>query len=78
MWLLYHIVIIIAIKTYTNKNEFEYPMQNCKDLFFLSTIACQLAECLDEDELGVLAADLVVLGDMLANIIARNTLCNKD
>lgn len=38
----------------------------------LSTIACQLANCLSEEELAALSADLVVLGDMLANIIAKN------
>lgn len=49
-------------------------MQKCKNLFFLSTLACQLAECFSEEELAVLSADLVVLGDMLANIIARENL----
>ena len=46
-------------------------MLDCKHLFFLSSIACQLGECLSEDELAILSADLVVLADMLANIIAR-------
>ena len=50
-------------------------MSDCKNLFFLSTIACRLADCLNEEELGILAADLVVLSDMLANIIARKTAC---
>ena len=49
-------------------------MKNCANLYFLSTLACNLAECLTENELAVLSADLVVLGDMLANIIARQTL----
>lgn len=47
-------------------------MNNCKNLYLLSTISCQLAECLSEEELAALSADLVVLGDMLANILARN------
>ena len=46
-------------------------MKNCSNLYFLSTIACQLAECMNEEELASLSADLVVLGDMIANIIAR-------
>lgn len=50
-------------------------MDNCSNLFFLSAIACQLSECLDEEQLEILAADLVVLSDMLANILARS---NKD
>lgn len=47
-------------------------MDNCSNLFFLSAIACQLSECLDEEQLEILSSDLVVLSDMLANILARN------
>ena len=50
-------------------------MNNCSNLFFLSTIACQLSECLAEEELNALAADLVVLGDMLVNLIAHQQSC---
>lgn len=50
-------------------------MENCSNLIYLSTIACKLAECLSEEELAVLSADLVVLGDMLANIAARQAVC---
>ena len=52
-------------------------MNACSNLIFLSTIACQLSECMTEEELAVLSADLVALGDMLANILARKSLCNK-
>ena len=52
-------------------------MSNCTNLYALSTIACQLANCLSEEELAALSADLVVLGDMLANIIAQNIRCQK-
>lgn len=52
-------------------------MKNCSNLYYLSTIACKLSECLSEEELAVLASDLVVLGDMLASIIARQA-CVKD
>lgn len=48
-------------------------MKHCANLFYLSTIACKLAECLSEQELAELAADLVTLSDMLANIITRRT-----
>lgn len=51
-------------------------MNGCSNLFYLSTIACKLAECMSEKELAALSSDLVVLSDMLANIIARNDLCN--
>lgn len=53
-------------------------MGDCSNLFYLSTIACKLSECLSEEELSVLSADLVVLSDMLANIAARQALCNND
>ena len=50
-------------------------MKNCCNLYLLSTIACQLAEFISEEELAVLSADLVVLGDMLANILAKDAVC---
>lgn len=53
-------------------------MNNCTNLFYLSAIACQLSECLSEEEISLLSSDLVVLSDMLANIITRNDLCNNN
>ena len=53
-------------------------MKNCTNLYFLSTLACQLADYLSDDEITILAADLVVLSDMLANIAARNSICSPD
>ena len=52
-------------------------MENCKNLYFLSALACQLARCLPGDEVEMLSADLVVLSDMLANILTRQELCRK-
>lgn len=52
-------------------------MDRCSNLFYLSAIACQLSECLSEKELATLAADLVVLSDMLANILAHQELCSE-
>lgn len=46
-------------------------MNNCQNLYLLSAIACRLADCLSEEELSALSADLVVLGDMLANLLTR-------
>ena len=51
-------------------------MKNCSNLYFLTTLACKIAECFTEEELVVLSADLVVLGDMIANIVAKENLCN--
>ena len=53
-------------------------MNSCSNLFYLSSIACKLSECLPENELASLSADLVVLSDMLANIIAHQALCADD
>ena len=50
-------------------------MKGCSNLFFLSTLACRLADCLSNDELSILSADLVTLSDMLGNIIARQDTC---
>lgn len=53
-------------------------MQNCSNLIYLSAIACELANCLSEDELSILSSDLVVLSDMLANIVTRQNSCNTE
>lgn len=47
-------------------------MNNCTNLYLLSTIACKLSQCLNTEELNILAADLQVLGDMLSSISARS------
>ncbi len=46
-------------------------MKNCLDLYFLSTIACKLPECLSKEELAVLAASLRALGEMLEVILSQ-------
>lgn len=50
-------------------------MTDCSSLYVLSTLACRLADCLSEDELGMLAADLTTLGDMLASVLAHRSSC---
>lgn len=50
----------------------------CSNLYFLSTLACKASECLDQDELTILAADLSTLGDMLESILARQNSCKDD
>ena len=52
-------------------------MKCCADLYFLSTIACKMAECLTEDELLVLGIELTTLGDMLSVIATKQSVCNK-
>ena len=50
---------------------------NCCDLYFLSTIACQLSECLTEEELELLGASLRALGELLDVILARQAACRE-
>ncbi len=52
-------------------------MNNCSDLYFLSTLACQLSEHLTKDELELLAANLKVLGEMLEVISVRQAICEE-
>ena len=52
-------------------------MKGCVDLYLLSTIACDLAKCLTEDELTLLAVNLTTLGDMLAVLATRQAICSK-
>ncbi|MBQ8803461.1 MAG: hypothetical protein IJZ53_07510 [Tyzzerella sp.] len=53
-------------------------MNGCTNLYFLSTIACKLSECLSDEELSILAADLVALSDMINAILARQTCAKED
>lgn len=48
-------------------------MNNCCNLYFLSTIACKLSECLSQEELELLSADLITLADMIASILIRQS-----
>ena len=51
---------------------------NCQNLYFLSTVACQLAECLNEEEMEILSADLTALGYMIESLLAHRSVCNDD
>lgn len=46
-------------------------MNNCTNLYYLSSIACMLTECLDEPEIKFLSSDLIVLGEMIESVLAR-------
>lgn len=50
----------------------------CSSLFFLSTLACKLFDCLDKNELTILAADLTALSDMLTSMLARQSACENE
>ena len=51
---------------------------NCANLYFLSTLACQLTACLDEKELEILSVELTTLGYMLESLLTRQSACNND
>ena len=53
-------------------------MKNCTNLYFLSSIACQLAQCLDEKELEALSKDLTALGYMIESLIAHQAKCENE
>lgn len=46
-------------------------MNFCSDVLMISTLACQIAECLDDNELALLAADTLLLSDALNAIAVR-------
>lgn len=50
----------------------------CANLYLLSSLACQLAECLNEKELEVLSADLTALGYMLESLLAHQSACKDE
>lgn len=52
-------------------------MNNCTDLYFLSTIACKLSECLTEAEIELLSVNLRALGEMLEVITVRQAICKE-
>ena len=52
-------------------------MKKCCNLYLLSTIACQLVECLSSEDASILSSDLVVLSDMMANLITRDKACEE-
>jgi len=47
----------------------------CANLYLLSSLACQLAECLDREELEILSSDLTALGYMLESLLAHQAAC---
>lgn len=51
---------------------------NCSNLYFLSTIACQLSKCLSAEELEILSSDLTALGYMLESLLARQSRCEEE
>lgn len=52
-------------------------MKNCSNLYFLSTLACSIVDCLSQDDATVLAADLLALSDMMSAVLARQAACQN-
>ena len=53
-------------------------MNDCSHIYLLSTIACQLSNCLSKDELEALSADLIALGYMLESLQVHQSICKED
>ena len=51
-------------------------MGYCCDLLFITTLACQIADCLNDNELSILAADIDLLSDSLSAIAVRRSISN--
>ncbi len=49
----------------------------CSSLYVLSTLACQASECLSEEELRRLSADLIAFGYMIESLLAHQTECEE-
>ncbi len=52
-------------------------MHNCSDVAAITALACVLSQHLSDDELAVLAADLVMLSDTLSAIAVRKSLSGE-
>lgn len=53
-------------------------MSYCCNVLFISSLACQIADCLNDDELSILAADTLLLSDSLNAIAVRRSICNSN
>ena len=51
-------------------------MSYCRDVLFITTLACQIADCLNDDELSILAADTELFSDSLNAIAVRRSISN--
>ena len=52
-------------------------MNNCQDLYVLSTLACKIAECVTEEELALLAIKFTTLGEKRHNRCFLVSVYNK-
>ena len=56
-------------------------MNNCSEALelttFINSLSVAAANCLDDDELALVAAVLTQIGDVLAVIAVQRSICNK-
>ena len=48
-------------------------MENCSDVMAITMLACKISECLSDDELELLSADLELLSDAIGAILVRKS-----
>jgi len=51
-------------------------MRSCELVTLITAVACSISECYPSEELPVLSAIFVQLGDTLATIIAQDEFCS--
>lgn len=65
-----------CISNANNKNDKNRQCFNpCSDILTLATLACKLSSFLSDEELELLSANLVMFGDILADISVRRSIC---
>ncbi|WP_180272717.1 DUF6774 domain-containing protein [Konateibacter massiliensis] len=52
-------------------------MDECEFVTFISLIACSMAKCYTEEEIGLFAAAFNQLGDTLETLLAKRELCSS-
>ncbi len=52
-------------------------MEDCDLIVLITTIACAITKCCTEDEINLLAASFVQLGDTLATYLVQKELKDK-
>lgn len=56
-------------------------MNPCENSFYLSSIACAIFDCLSQEDVALLAANMVAVSDLLFAMLAqseRNEACCKE
>lgn len=53
-------------------------MNSCELVTFISSAACAIAQCTNREEMEILSAALIQLGETLHTILVHNEICCKE